>query len=257
MITTTPVFYYGYKITSENYYINLNEGNGEITAQLTQGNYSAESLAIEVARALSEHADQDYNCLFDRETRQFIISAPSNFSLLAFTGSNIGLGAFQTLGFTATDKIGRSAYRSENPSGMEFIPQFPLQDYVGFDDLKEYAEANINESSSGLIEVYSIGLRSFMEFNITLATNIPQGRNGIITTNPNGVANLRNFMQYCISKGEVEFMPDETDRNNYYTITLERTPTSSTGTGYLLKELYGQGLPGYFETGNLRWRLRE
>lgn len=257
MITTTPVFYYGYQITANNYYINFDDGLGEIAATLTQGNYSAQGLAVEVARALSEFGNQDYNCTFDRDTRQFTISATSNFSLLALTGSNVGLGAFSTLGFTATDKTGANTYTGESAAGSEFMPQFPLQDFVDFADQKEYAEANINESASGLIEVYSIGLRSFMEFNITLATNIPQGRSGIIRTDPSGVSNLRSFMQYCITKGELEFMPDETDRNTYYTITLERTPTSSTGTGYLLKELYGRGLSGYFETGKLRWRLKE
>ena len=90
MITTTPVFYYGFQITAENYYLNIDDGFGEIAVLLTQGNYSAENLAIEVARAMSEYGGQDYLCVFDRDTRQFTISASGNFDLLTLTGSNAG-----------------------------------------------------------------------------------------------------------------------------------------------------------------------
>lgn len=257
MITTTPVFYYNYKITAENYYINFDDGSGEIAGQLTQGNYSATELGVELARAMTEYGGQDYTVTFDRDTRKYTISAIGAFDLLITTGSNIGLGVFSTIGFNGADLTGLTSYESDIAAGSEFIPQFKPQDFVGFDDWQEFAEANINESASGLIEVYSIGSRSFMEFNLTLATDIDQGRNGIITTDANGVAKLRAFMQYCITKGNLEFMPDETDRNTYYTILLEKTPTSSTGTGYQLKELYGRGLAGYFETGKLKWRLKE
>ena len=257
MITTMPVFYYNYAITAENYYINFDDGSGEIACILDQGNYSPTNLAIEVSRAMSEFGNQDYTCTFNRSDRTFTITASGNFDLLIQTGVNIGLGAFATLGFTGSDLTGTNTYTSDTSAGSEFIPQFKPQDYIDFDDWQEYTQANINEAASGLIEVYSIGLRSFMEFNLTLATDIDQGRAGLIRTDSSGVSKLRDFMQYCITKGEVEFMKDSSDRNTYSTIILEKTPTSSTGTGYQLKELYGRGIPGYFETGKLKWRLKE
>lgn len=255
MITTNPVFYYDYRINSSSLFINFNEGAGELTAQLVPNNYSAENLAIEVARALSEAGGQDYSCTFNRTARTFTISAAANFDLLILTGSNIGLGAFLTLGFSGPDLVGANNYTGAQ-SGKEFLPQFPLQDFVDFVDYVEFAEANINESASGQVEVYSIGTRSFMEFNLTLATNIDQGVSSIVRTDSTGVEKLRDFINYCITKGDLEFMKDETDRTTYQTIILESTPLSKSGTGFKLNELYSRGLNGYFETGSLKWRLK-
>lgn len=255
MITTKPVFYYDYRINANQQFLNIDEGSGDISIELTPNNYSAQALANEVSRALSEQGGQDYTCTFNRSTRSFTISAAAPFDLLITSGANIGLGAFSVIGFTGADQTGQITYTGR-AAGKEFIPQFPLQDYVDFDDFKEFAEANINESASGEVEVYSIGTRSFMEFNLTLATDIDQGLNGIVRTDPTGVAKLRDFINYCITKGDLEFMKDETDRATFQTIILESTPLSRTGTGYKLNELYGRGLAGYFETGLLKWRLK-
>jgi hypothetical protein len=256
MIKTTPVFYFDYRITAESFYLNFIDDILEIAAELRPGNYSAENLAIEISRAMSDFGNQDYSCTFDRDTREFTISALNPFDLLILSGANAGLSAFPTLGFVGADLTGLSTYTGQT-TGKEFIPQFPPQDFIGFDDFKEFAEAKINESASGEVEVYSIGQRSFMEFNLTLATDLDQGRNGIIRTDSNGVFKLREFLAYCITKGDLEFMPDKNDRSTYQTIILESTPSSSSGTGYRLEELYGRGLPEYFETGKLKWRLKE
>ena len=255
MITTKPVFYYDYRINADQQFLNIDEGAGDISIELTPNNYSAQALASEVSRALSEQGGQDYLCTFNRSARTFTISAAAPFDLLITTGANIGLGAFGIIGFTGADRTGLTSYTGD-AAGKEFIPQFPLQDYVDFADFKEFAEANINESASGAVEVYSIGTRSFSEFNITLATNIDQGFNSIVRTDSQGVEKLRDFINYCITKGDLEFMKDETDRSTYQTIILESTPLSRTGTGYKLNELYGRGLAGYFETGTLKWRLK-
>lgn len=256
MITTTPVFYYGYTVDATNYYINIDEGSGDVAVELNQGTYSAENFAVEVARAMSEFGAQDYSCDFDRDTRLFTISATSNFDLLISSGANAGLSAYSLLGFSGSDQTSTNSYESGTATGYEYIPQFPLQNYVGSDDWKEYAQANINESASGVSEIYSVGLRSFVEFDIMFATDINQGANGFITTNASGVDDLRSFMQYCITKGDIEFMPDKTDRATYQTLILEKTAASSTGTGYKLNEMYSKGLPSYFETGKLKFRVR-
>jgi hypothetical protein len=255
MITTKPVFYYDYPINAEQQFLNINEGAGDISIELIPNNYSAQGLANEVSRALSEQGGQDYTCTFNRTTRSFTISAALSFDLLIQTGANVGLGAFSVLGFVGSDQTGLTSYTGD-PAGQEFIPQFPLQDYVDFSDFKEFREAKVNESASGEVEIYSLGTNSFMEFNLTLATNIDQGFNSIVRTDSLGVEKLRDFINYCITKGDVEFMKDETDRLNFQTIILESTPLSRTGTGYKLNELYSRGLAGYFETGTLKWRLK-
>lgn len=256
MITTKPVFYYNFSIDSESFYLNFDDGLGDIAATLIPGKYSAEDLADEIARALSDIGGQDYSCLFNRDTRKYTISADSNFSLLITSGANVGLSAFSSIGFNGSDLSGSNSYTSDSAVGSSYSPQFPLQSYVGPGDFKEYGETNINETASGKVEVYSIGLRSFIEFDIRYATNYPQGTGGLLENDPAGVENLRDFMQYCITKGDVEFMEDETDRSTYYTILLESTQESKNGTGYKLNELYSRNLPGYFETGKLKWRVK-
>jgi hypothetical protein len=256
MIKTYPLFYYDYRITAQSFYLNFDDGIGDISAQLRPGNYSPTKLANEVSRAMSTSGNQDYVCTFNRADRSFTITAALPFSLLITSGANAGLSAFGVLGFSGDDLAGLTSYTG-NPAGKEYSPQFLPQDFIGFSDFKEFAEASINESASGEVEIYSIGQRSFMEFNITLATNLNQGRGGVIRSDSQGVEKLRDFLAYSITKGELEFMENETDRLNYSTIILESTASSSTGTGYKLNELYSRGLPEYFETGRLKWRLKE
>jgi hypothetical protein len=257
MINTIPIFYYDFKISAENFYINFNEGLGERTALVSPGNYSAQELANEVTRVMNEAGDQVYLCSFNRALRLFSFSAPFAFDLLVFTGSNAGLSAYPVLGFIGADLTGLTTYQANEQSGKEFIPQFSLQNFVDFEDFQEFADAKVNESASGEIEVYTIGQRKFMEFAINYSTNFNQGKAGIIRTDSQGVEKIRDFLRYCITKGTLEFMPDMTDRSTYQTIILETTEASSSGTGYKLNELYSKGLPGYFDTGSLKWRLKE
>lgn len=256
-ITTTPLFYYGFTIGTGQIYINFNEGAGELTATLTAGNYSFTDLASHVAEKMNLVGGQTYTVTANRSDRTFTISASSNFSLLFSSGSNAGLSAAAPLGFAASDLTSTNTYTSSSSAGAEFTPQFPLQDYVGLDDYQEFAQANINESASGSVEIYSLGTRKFLEFNIGPTTNNTMRKSGGLFVNDStAVSKLRTFMEYAITKGEIEFIPDSTDKNTFNTIILERTPTSSTGTGFKLRELYSRGLVGYFETGLLRFRER-
>ena len=254
-ITTTPIFYYGFTLTTNDIYINFDEGIGELTATLIAGNYSFTDLASHVAERLNLVGSQVYTVTANRSDRTFTISAPSSFDLLFSTGSNAGLSAASVLGFAESDLTGLTSYTGVNSAGDEFTPQFPLQDFVGLDDYQEFAQANVNESASGAVEIYSLGTRKFLEFNIGPTTdNEMRKQGGLFTNDSAAVSKLRAFMQYAITKGEIEFIPDSTDKNTFNTIILERTPTSSTGTGFKLRELYNRGLVGFFETGLLRFR---
>ena len=253
-IFTTPVFYYGYTVTVNDIYINFDEGIGELTALVSAGDYSFTDLGAAIATALNTIGGQVYAVVANRADRTFTISASSPFDLLFSSGSNSGLSVASVIGFTATDKTGSSSYTSDTPAGSEFVPQFPLQDFVSFDDYQEFSQASVNESASGRVEVFSIGTRRFMEFNLGPVTD--NAVRGLFTSDNGAVAKLRDFMQFLIRKADVEFMPDTTDRNTFRTIILETTPTSSTGTGYKLRELYGRGLVGFFETGKLKFRER-
>lgn len=253
-IFTTPVFYYGYSVTVNDIYINFDEGIGELTATVTAGNYSFTDMAAAVASALNEIGGQVYTVVANRVDRTFTISASSPFDLLFSSGSNSGLSVASVIGFTASDKTGASSYTSDTSAGNEFVPQFPLQDYVSLDDYQEFSQANINESASGKVEIFSIGTRKFLEFNIGPVTD--NAVKGLFTSDSGAVAKLRSFMQFLVTKSDIEFMPDQNDRDTFNTIILESSPTSSSGTGYKLRELYGRGLVGFFETGKLKFRER-
>lgn len=257
-IFTTPVFYYGFQVTVNDIYINFDEGIGELTATVPAKSYSFTDLANAVAAAMNEVGGQTYTVTANRADRTFTISASSNFDLLFSSGSNSGLSIASVIGFSAADKTSANTYTSDSSAGSEFVPQFPLQDYVALNDYQEKAQANINESASGIVEVFSIGTRRFLEFNIGPVTdNVMRKSGGLFVNDSTAVSKLRSFMEYAIGKGDIEFMEDANNRNNLTaTIILERTPTSSTGTGFKLRELYGRGLVGFFETGLLRFRER-
>lgn len=260
-INTTPVFYYGFTVTVNDIYLNFTEDSGitELTALISAGSYSFTDLASEIALRMNNIGGQEYIVTANRADRTYTISAsgPSNFDLLFSSGSNSGLSIASVIGFAATDLTGANTYTSATSAGSEYIPQFPLQNYVGLDDFQEIAQASINESASGAVEVYSIGTRKFLEFNIGPITDNPMRKGSLFINNPNAVSELRSFLQYCITKGDLEFMADESDRSVLTaTIILERTPSSGTGTGYKLRELYSRGLVGFFETGTLKFRER-
>jgi hypothetical protein len=51
-------------------------------------------------------------------------------------------------------------------------------------------------------------------------------------------------------------MPYEDDVNNYYKIQLETTRDNSKGVGFKLIEETGKNLPGYFNLGKMKWRVK-
>ena len=256
MIDTFSKFYFIDKVDVGNFYVDFNEGLGPIFAEVESGSYSPTNLAIAVQAALNDAGTLDYTVTFNRSDRTFTISANANFSLLTSTGVHLGEDIFSLIGFFGSDKTGASTYTG-SPAAEVYSPQFKLQDYVDIEDLQKSVSASVNKSASGLVEVVKFGVEKFFEFNIMFATDIDQGGTGPIRTNLNGVNDLRNFMRFAVNKTDLEFMPDESNLANYFTVLLESTEEDRNGTGYRLKEMYSKGLPYYYETGKLVFRLVE
>jgi len=61
-------------------------------------------------------------------------------------------------------------------------------------------------------------------------------------------------MRYAIKKGPIEFMKDRDDVDSFQNCMLEKTGASRDGVAFKLKELYGKGLVGYFESGPITLR---
>lgn len=253
-LNTIPVFYYGYGVDDTNYTLDFDEGIGEVTAEIEVGDYTLTKLADAIAVALNTVGTINYVVSVDRVTRKFTISADSNFTLFAASGSSLGTSIFSTIGFDAIDKSGTNSYTGESVTGNEYSPQFLVQEYIDFEDFEEASQENVNESASGEVEVVSFGKRNFMQMNMTFSTDINQGYNSPIETRASGVSELREFLRFAISKSEMEFMKDRANRSSFETIILESTPANRSGTGYRLRELTNRGLPGYFESGTLKFR---
>lgn len=250
-IKTYSLFTYGHDITNINDFIDFNEGAGEIATQIEIGSYTLQDFLSKILEAMNTGGNQEYTGTINRTTRKITISATSNFDLLVTTGTHSSISAFQLMGFTS-DKTGSNSYEGDIASGFAYEPQFLLQDFVAFEDNVKTAQASVNESASGVVEVVSFGKNEFMECNITLATDIvPQGA---IKENANGVSDLRAFMLYAINKKPMEFIADINTPENFVSCLLEKTQQDSKGTGFKLYELYARKLVGYFETKTLTFR---
>jgi hypothetical protein len=250
-INTRSSFYYIQEVTKDNNVANFNEGSGEIVANVPVGGRSIEQLMVLVQRTLTNAGSNTYIVDFDRITRLVTISADANFSLLP---SSSGFSIFTFLGFES-DQTGSDSYTATIPIGVEYVPQFRLQEFVAPEDNVENVSAKVNEAADGAVEVFSFGLRRFFEFNIKYINDYDRGKNQPIETNLNGVQETRDFLNFCIKKQPLEIMRDRDDKNSFETILLESTSGSRDGTGFKLREI--RGTQGWYDTRKLKFRVVE
>lgn len=257
LLETYSKFYYGIIVDDSNFYLDFDEGAGELTAELNAGAYSLTDFLTEIKRALDDAGTLTYTVTVDRSTRLITITSTASFDLLVATGSHFGTDGYSLIGFTGVDKTGLSTYTGTLACGSEFKPQFKLQSYISSEDWQQAADAAVNKTASGEVEVVNFGIEKFIQFQIKFQTGIDQGNCGPIKTDANGLDNLRDFLQYVMRRSPFEFIPDESAPNTYQKITLDSSPDSQTGTGYKIKEMYDKNLPGYYETSVLKFRLNE
>lgn len=254
-IETRPIFYFVEAITSDNQYLNFVEPNvspDELTAIIPVGGGSMSELAIKVQTALNVAGTQDYTVVLDRDTRKYTIISDDTISLLVLTGANTGLSIFSTIGFTGADLTGQSSFEGD-AAGTSYQPQFPLQSFLAFEDNVEGINPSINESANGTVEVVTYGSRRFMEFNIKFITDRSVGSKGPwqpLST----VQDARDFLEFCITKGNLEFMIDRDNRGTFDVMLLEKTSSSKVGVGFKLMEMLKSKLVGYYETKILTFR---
>lgn len=247
-------FFYTNAVTLDNNFLSFAEGGPEKKAELDVGARSPTDLLTEVSRAMNVIGTQVYTVTFNRITNRVTISAPSNFSLLVFSGTTSTISVFGLLGFTGADRTGANTYTGDSDFVSIYRPQFFLQSYVPFDKYREAIQASVNESANGVLEILSFGERQFMEFILDYITDIDQGSENIIETNLTGVNDCLDFMNFLILRSPFEFVPDRDLQNTYIKIQLEKTSTNQDGVGFKLNEKIGDGLAGYFDSGKLTFR---
>lgn len=258
-LQTRPVFYTVGDVNELNNQINFVEPNiapTELTANISVGSYSMTELMNEIVLALNSAGDQTYTATFNRDTRIVTISSSDTFELLFSSGTST-IQINDLIGFGSTDRTGASTYDGVTAMGDEYVPQFPVQNFIDFDDDVQNVQSNVNESASGIQEVVTFGQRKTMTMNITNITDRFKAKGNFIENNSNAVQDARDFLSFAITKSNLEFMKDRSDRATFHKVLLESTTASRDGTGFRLRELVGQGLEGFYETGNLRFRLIE
>jgi hypothetical protein len=253
-LNTHSKFYFGFEVTSDALFIDFDEGGGEIAAELPIGAYTLTEFANVLATAMSDAGGQDYAVTVDRDTRKFTISAAAAFELLVFSGSHIGTTAFGLAGFSGADTGSATSHESTGGAGSVYTTQFVLQSYVAPEHYKNSTYGTVNKSASGKIEVVSYGIERFVQADIKYANDNDNG-GSVIRFNPTGVSDLTTFMVFLTSKAPLEFIPDEDDPGTFISVVLESTADDAKGLKFKLKEMYGDGLPGYFSTGALTFRV--
>lgn len=254
-LSTHSAFYYGFDVDSSNNKLDFDEGGGELTATITSGSYTLTEYAAALETALNVAGGFTYTVTVARATRKLTIAtSDGNFSLLAQTGSSIGVGAWTMMGFAATDLSGAMTYTSDGNAGSAYTTQFILQDYISSNNWKGAANATVNRTASGRVEVIQFGSEQFMQCEFKFINDITQP-NGPIRNRASGVADFRTFMEQLITKAPIEFMADEDTPGTYEKMILESTPDSKDGVSFKLKERYDIGLPGYYDSGVLKFRV--
>ena len=256
MIRTFSKFYYGFQVTQDERFISIDEGGGEILVEVAIGDYDSQELAIAIQTALNASGANTYTVAFDRNLRKYTISADASFDILIASSSALGQSIYTIIGFTGADLTGLSSYTGDSDAGLEYQPQFLLQDYVPSDIFKRSASSTVNKTAKGTVEVVRFGIEKFIELNIKFITDLPMDGK-VVKNNPNGLADAISFFDNITEKVKFEFMPDENDVDTFQTVLLESYPGFTDGTGYKLRELFAQNLPDYYETGLMRLRVIE
>jgi hypothetical protein len=250
-ITTRSKFTYGHNITENNQYINFTEnGIDELSATIEVGSYSFSEFGDAVAVAMNAIGDNEYTTTVDLLTQKITISSDASFDLLVTNGQQISISAFPLIGFTS-NVSGLMSYEGDSVSGLAYLPQRILKDYVPFGHKVSSIQSKVNESSSGdEIEIVTYGEKLTSSFNIKHITDLTGQNENVIENNPTAVQDTLDFMNYITKKRKIEFYPDRSGVE-FTKCIVESTKGDSKGTGFELRELYTEKLANYYETGKI------
>lgn len=250
------VFYYGHKIDENNNFIDFADsfGGPEKTAEIPVGSYTLTKFLDVIVNALNGASVLNWDYSIDRATRIVTITSSGPADILFGTGTHFLNSPAALLGFAQADVTNETSFVGTSPTGSEWKPQFPLQDFKSKDNNKKLVNAVVTKSASGdSVSVQSFGTDRFIKLNAKYITNQPT--DGLLRYSASGVDDAEAFMDYIIEKNPIEFMEDEDDRDSFERVYLESTATDPTGTAYELTEYVDRQLPEYFETGVLTFKV--
>jgi len=213
------LFLYGFEVTSENRYIEFGAvigeipGSGSRTAILNLGFYSLSSLGLEIERAMAAADPQRiYSVTSDRtysaglENRVTIATNGTFLSIYFLTGNPSNLASI--IGFNTADYTGATSYLGATTTGTSLIPFYNAYTYLSPEMMKKNFGA-LNVAASGLKESITFSLQHFWQaqFRFIPEADIPTLWSPLV--------------DWMIQQRELEFTPDITAGNTYFSGTLE------------------------------------
>ena len=122
MNCSIPVTWYNVK-TGVNDTILFNEGAGNLTATLTQGNYSISDLVTEIKTALDTAGLDTYTVTYSSISMKITISSTGSFSLLFNTGSS---EIYKLIGFENIDTSSASSHVGSNVIDLALVKRIQI-----------------------------------------------------------------------------------------------------------------------------------
>lgn len=215
-----------------------------LTAFLSPGFYSPQGLAAQIAFQLqSLDSVNIYSVTVTRnigggtQNRMIVSTNGSYLSLLFSSGPNVNISCSGLMGFNISDYTGFTTYTGSASIGTILIPSYIAYNYN--DSTKLFGAVNV--AASGLKESTTFALQKFlmMEFRYENALKKLE---------------WENFLTWAIQQRAFEFIPEISDPNTFFDVTLESTETDGQGLGYSMTNM----LPDYpylYQTGSLQFRL--
>lgn len=249
------LFLYGFDITNANRYLNFKNAalGSELTAILRIGNYTPTEFMAELKRAM-EFVDGIYKYTWSINrtvasgtANRFSVSTNGSYlSILLSSGSNYQNSPRNLIGFDELDYTGQLSYTGFTSGGTILLPDFATYDYLGPDEMV-MNDGCKNVSAAGIKETLVFAQMRFFQGQWKYITNF----NGNTQK-----TQFENFLKYATRQLKFEFSPSiNEDPDLFYQCTLETTPADGNGLGYTMKQMLGQGLYRFYDTGVLKFRV--
>ncbi len=249
------LFLYGFDIDNNNKYINFKNAalGPELTAILNIGNYSPIEFmqevkrAFEVADGISKYTISINRAVSSGTSNNVTITTTSPYLDILFgTGSNAGNAPWNLLGFANSDLTGALSYTGYTNCGTILFPDFPMYDYLG-PDLMVINDGVRNISAAGVKESLVFAQMRFFQGQWKFITNFKSSTQ---------LTQWQNFLKYATKQLKFEFTPSVfEDPDTWYKCTLESTAADSNGLGFTLKQMRGEGLYRFYDTGVMKFRV--
>lgn len=248
-LSSKSLLTYGIEINTLNRNLDFvsQSGGSTLQAVLDVGFYSPTSLALQVASAMQAQDSLNvYSCTVNRsilggtQNRLTISTTGTYLDLLFSTGPNFNTSVSSAIGFLPIDYTGSTSYTGSSTTGISLIPEFIAYNYLSdFNQGKVFGAVNV--SASGLKEAVVFAVQKFIDLEFRYE---PYSK----------LAEWVNFFTWSIQQRPFDFIPEITNPNTNYQVTLEKTSYDSKGLGFQMKEML-PNFPNLYQTGPLNFRI--